>query len=98
MATLSPRVEKVGRLLFPPEGEPALRLLLDECSEKLPMVQTIEQIERIQLGVLRMSEGDVARLQAAVRMARIDWRDVLMNSGFGYDLQAHLRWADELGA
>lgn len=96
METLSARVEQVGRLLFPPDGEPALRLLLEECGDNLPLVQTAEQIERIQLGVLRMSEGDGQRLRAAVQMARTDWRDVLMNSGFAYDLEAHLRWADEL--
>lgn len=98
MPALSVRVENVLRKLFPTEAAGVRRILLDDCGENLPLAQGAAHIERIQLGVLKMSAGDIDRLLGAVRMAQTDWRDVLMNSDFANDLQAHLRWADEIGA
>lgn len=33
--------------------------------------------ERVQLGILKLSKGDRKRLPELVRMAKIDWRDIL---------------------
>lgn len=42
------------------------------------------------------NDGEPDKFLAAVELAQLDWRDVLMAAGFGNDLEAHLRWADEL--
>lgn len=32
------------------------------------------------------------KLRGAVKLAREDWRDLLMSAGFGDDIHAHLEW------
>jgi hypothetical protein len=48
---------------------------------------------RVALAVLKISEGHGVKLNDAIRLAELDWRDVLMAAGFGEDLQAHTAWA-----
>ena len=94
---LAPRVAALIAAHCPPERAQAVRdLLLTGCSTTLPGVRPgwLDLIERIQAGVLRRSGWDPAILAAQVRLARTDWRDLLMAAGFGEDLTAHARWLD----
>lgn len=96
MNALSEQVEAVTRQLFPPsEAESVLQLMREECGEKLPLTQTPAQRERIQLAVLKLSRGDSERLLNEIRRAQRDWRDTLVAAGFGNDLEAHRRWAQD---
>jgi len=52
--------------------------------------------ERIQLGVLKLSEGNVDKLLSAISLARTDWRDLLMSAGFGYSITEHKNWAENI--
>jgi hypothetical protein len=47
--------------------------------------------ERVQAAVVKLTGGDLGRLDRQLREARIDWRDVLVAAGF-----AHEDWPDRL--
>jgi len=68
--------------------------LLETCGDNLPGVNSdyLELAERIRFAVLKLSDGDIGKLQAAIEGAEVDWRDTLMAAGFGSDLVAHLAW------
>ena len=51
-----------------------------------------DQLERIRSAVVRISAGRVNDLSEAVRLAELDWRDVLVAAGFADDPAAHLHW------
>jgi hypothetical protein len=73
----------------------AERLLAEECGRALPLVgkdATPVSLERIRYAALRVSGGDLERLHQAVKLAQLDWRDLLMAAGFG-DVGAHLSWS-----
>ena len=46
-------------------------------------------LERLRYAALKLSGGRLDALREAVELARIDWRDLLMGAGFGYDVHAH---------
>jgi hypothetical protein len=95
MNRLTSLVTDVINQLFPQAERVIIQEIMQaECSDKLPLVKTSEQIERIQLAVLKLSNGDTDRLLKEIREARRDWRDVLMAADFGSDLNAHLNWAN----
>ena len=48
--------------------------------------------ERTWLAMLKVSNGNMQLLHEAVTLAKTDFRDLLMNAGFGEDLKAHERW------
>jgi hypothetical protein len=66
-------------------------------NESLPLVRDPNEIERIQLAALKVSEGDAGKFLEAAALARMDWRDLLMAAGFGYDVEEHLRWVEGMG-
>ena len=49
-------------------------------------------MERIRFSVLKLIEGKIDKLISAIELAQIDWRDLLMAAGFGYDTDAHNKW------
>lgn len=49
--------------------------------------------ERISIAALRASDGDPARLTAALHVATADWRDLLVAADFAHDSSAHERWS-----
>jgi hypothetical protein len=50
-------------------------------------------VERVQLAALKISKGDIDALLEAIRIAQIDWRDVLVAAEFATSLSAHTEWA-----
>jgi len=50
------------------------------------------ELHRCRLAALKYSDGDLSKLEHALKLARIDYRDLLMAAGFGYDTTAHLNW------
>jgi hypothetical protein len=51
-----------------------------------------EEMERIWFAALKLGKGDLPAFEAAIRLGKTDWRDLLMAAGFGEDLDAHRRW------
>jgi hypothetical protein len=97
----SPRVRlgegvlaRIDRLFAPDERADAAALLAERCGERLPGTDgwPPHAIERIQVAALKLSGGDFAALSEAVRIANVDWRDVLVAAGFGHDTRAHESW------
>ena len=94
---LSPRTRQlVDRLFDPAQAEEAARWLEDECGNSLPFCGEHDELamERIRFAALKWSDGDLSRLLAAIDEARMDWRDLLMAAGFGYEVDAHNGWAE----
>ena len=44
---------------------------------------------------LKLSGGDLGELRSAIRLAKADWRDLLVAAGFAEDVGAHKRWLPE---
>ena len=76
--------------------ETVTEMLTEECNAKRLRTTSADGLERIQLAVLKLSNGEVDKFLAAVELAQLDWRDVLVAAGFGNDLEAHLTWAEEI--
>jgi hypothetical protein len=90
---MSPEVRrKLEQLFLPEQWLAAIEVLESECGSNLPLIekQGVEGIERVRCAALKLSGGSLEKLQAAVRMAQNDWRDVLVSAGFANSLTAHL--------
>jgi hypothetical protein len=80
---ITPKTEKRLALLFAPaEQERARNTLVEECGTNIPGWNAAG-LERLRFAVLRLSDGRLDRLQAAVNNAKRDFRDVLMAADFG---------------
>lgn len=77
----------------PPRGRqsaPGVREMVDrKFTDSCPVEDSNRDPEIEQAG------GGLALLGEAIRLARIDWRDLLVAAGFGEDPAAHLRWRPE---
>ena len=96
---LSQRTRQLIEIIFPAEQvNEAAQWLEDECGNNLPFCGKYDeyQMERIRFAVIKISKGDVNKLLGAIDEARMDWRDLLMAAEFGYDAEAHEKWAEEL--
>jgi hypothetical protein len=91
---MSPELTRKIAELFPANVEAVTAMLLDRCGELLPMIakQGENGIERVRCSVLKLSEGDMGKLEHAVDRANRDWRDVMVWSGFGNSAFAHKAW------
>ena len=95
MVRLSPETQRRADLLFrPEEREKAAALLLKHCGNNLPFLERLDEyeLERFRFAALKLSKGDLGRLHEAIELAQVDWRDLLMATGFGRDETAHERW------
>ena len=52
---------------------------------------TKQDPKRIRLAAIRYSGGSLERLEDAIKLCKRDFRDLLMNAGFG-EVDAHLQW------
>lgn len=96
---LTPLTRQVIAHFFNPSSASFVEgLLVEECGSNLPLYKptTPEGLERVRLAVLKLSNGNEDKLLEALSLAKRDWRDVLVWAGFGNDLEAHKKWAEEL--
>lgn len=94
---LVPRIAALIDAHCPPERAAVIRQLLsDECSVTLPGIKPdwTQLIERIQAGVLRSTGWDPGLIAARIRLARVDWRDLLVAADFANSLSAHVAWIE----
>ena len=95
---LSPETKRRLELLFPPEEQARVAAIIeDECGNNLPFLERYDsfQMERFRFAALKLSEGDLAKLNRAVEVAKVDWRDLLVAAGFGHDVRIHETWVPE---
>lgn len=99
MSELSRRTDLLIRHLFAPACVDAVRARIrGDCgTEALGFPgATPEQMERVHFAVIRLGAADEAALTRAIELARIDYRDLLMNADFGFSLVAHDEWFDRV--
>lgn len=81
MLPLSPRTrDRVESLFAENRHEQVERLLINHCGNNLPFCEDKDehQLERIRHAALKLSRGNCFRLREAVRLAKTDWRDLLV--------------------
>lgn len=95
---LSTESQRRIELLFPADERALVGdLLLAECGNNLPGLETLDakQMDRFRFAVLKLSGGDLGKLESALQLAKVDWRDLLMAAGFGEDPRVHEQWLRE---
>lgn len=95
---LSSETEWRVTFLFPPnQREQARSLLRDECGSNLPFCQNLDEsaMDRVRFAALKLSGGDLKKLQRAVQLAKKDWRDLLVAVEFADDINLHRSWIPE---
>jgi hypothetical protein len=96
---LSQQTQMIVEKMFPNPAQPnVIKWLIEDCGTNLPFCKDSDEhkMERIRFAVLKLSEGDSVKLLEAIELAKKDWRDVLVWSGFGNDLDAHHKWAEQI--
>ncbi len=96
---LSPRTRQLVEKVFGPKRvAEAVQWLEDECGDNLPFCEHHDEygMERIRFAAIKQSGGNLQYLLEAIDEARMDWRDLFMAAGFGYDVNAHEKWAKEI--
>ncbi len=92
---LTPATRRALNSLFTAKNRAeAAKLLITECGNNLPFLETASAaaLDRFRLAAIKLSRGTLAGLRGAIRLAKEDWRDLLMAAGFGYDVKAHRKW------
>ena len=86
---------RLSRLFYGEAEAEAVRLLEEECGNNLPFCEDSDpgSMDRVRFGVLKLSQGDIGKLKEAIKLAQIDWRDLLVAAGFAEDTQAHRKWS-----
>jgi hypothetical protein len=92
---LSQETERKIAAMFP-QGLRAevSELLKIQCGNNLPFCDNYDefQLERIRFSALKLSAGNIDKLKDAIKLAKADWRDLLVAAGFADDITAHKRW------
>jgi len=98
MTRLSPRTWQLVQAIFPQDAAAAGSVLVEECGQNLPFCEnyTEYELERLRFAALKLSKGNLSKLHEAVEIAKRDWRDLLVWSGFGNTLTAHENWARKI--
>jgi hypothetical protein len=91
---LTPRTEALIDRLFPPEERDTARGLLRTEAFRFGNDEVCH--DRLCFAALKLSHGNMDELRRAVDLARSDYRDLLMYSGFGRNIHAHEAWFEEV--
>lgn len=94
-AQLSPETRRrIDALFAQPERDTVARLLQSECGNNLPLLEGFNevQLERVRFATLKLSDGNLKKLHDAIRLAKEDWRDLLVSAQFADDINAHSHW------
>ena len=92
---LSAECEECAESLFGgPERERVRRRLMEECGNNLPFCENlaVAALDRCRFAVLKLSDGNSEKFDAAIALAKQDWRDLLVAAGFAHDTMAHRKW------
>ena len=95
MIPLSTETRQRLEVLFSREEQAAAaKLLIERCGDDLPLTSRAQSDfwDRIRFAVLKLSAGDLKKLEREVEGANRDWRDTLVAAGFGESVTAHRSW------
>ncbi|HEX7939273.1 MAG TPA: hypothetical protein VF483_09805 [Gemmatimonadaceae bacterium] len=76
-------LDEVRKRLSAQDAEWAIALLQ---ATELPMLESDDRARersRVHLACLKICNGEIAKFEQAVAIAKVDWRDVLVASGLG---------------
>ncbi|RYG73932.1 hypothetical protein EON80_02905 [bacterium] len=97
MGKLSDTTHRVIEKMFTPEIRDEVTLLLQtECSIERLELSHRDELERIHLAVLSLSQGHRDGLPLIISGAQADWRDTLVAAGFANTVSAANYWAESL--
>jgi len=91
----SEAVRRIDLLFCPDRREEVSVLLREECGDNLPLLPKGREeayYDRFRFAALKLSNGDLDKLQKAIRLAKTDWRDLLVAAGFANDIKIHQSW------
>jgi hypothetical protein len=93
---LSSETQRRIDLLFSPDQRDEVSVLLrEECGDNLPLLPKGREeayYDRFRFAALKFSNGDLDKLQKAIRLAKADWRDLLVAAGFANYIKIHQSW------
>jgi hypothetical protein len=95
VSVLSESTWKKIRELFPPDQcDEVARILETECGNNLPFLERESPygLERFRFAALKLSDGNMGKLVEAIKLAKSDWRDLLVAAGFADSVEAHRQW------
>jgi hypothetical protein len=96
---LSDRTENVLKAIIKESLRARVRkTLVTEVGKGIPFCEkeTSAGMDRIRFAVIKLTAEDVKNFDNAVKEAKTDWRDLLMEAGFGYSIEEHNRWYDKI--
>jgi hypothetical protein len=98
---LTKDTELVAEMLFAPNEADEIKTRLreelsDDSDAVFSVFDTPESRERIWLSVIRKCNETLNPWDTWFELAKKDWRDLFMASGFGFDASEHLRWKKEV--
>lgn len=87
-------IRRVDILFAPGDREAAKTLLYERCGNCLPFQEKADatKLERFRFAALKYSDGKLPMLESAVKLANVDWRDLLVAVGFANNVEAHRKW------
>ena len=90
---ITSRTRKIISSIEDSEIREKIVYLISQAESSFP--KTESSLERIHCAVIKLVIDDqVGGFDRAKRLYNADYRDLLMNAGFGHDLEAHNEWAD----
>ncbi len=92
---LSKRTNTLVKALFDePLSSRVENALIESVGSNIPFCEneTPEGMERIRFAVMKLIKENEEDFSYAIELAYTDWRDLLMDAGFGHKSDAHMNW------
>ncbi len=98
MIPLGVKTTAVLQRIFAPEDQSqAISMLEGGCGDNLPDYGSgMYQLERVRFAALKLSLGNLHKLSEAIKLAQMDWRDLLVGADFAESVQEHEDWAAKM--
>jgi hypothetical protein len=91
---LSDKTEKVIQIIFPEEKwEYVRKIIIERLLSPYPNCGNTEQIC---LSALKYSKGQLDRFLIGIEEGEKDFRDLIVSAYFATDINAHIKWADQV--
>lgn len=92
-----------------PEYSKELLLIIENGFGKRNTKQVVKSLKRLNhefdsdynmsarliAALLKLSDNSIEKLEEAIQVCKLDWRDTLMSSGFGNDTNEHKNWISQ---
>ena len=95
---LSRRARRLCDKLFASSESERIKAVLGGLLvEAIPLAPSSSQgIERIDFSIIKIAAADIGALSRAVELAKLDWRNLLMEAGFAQSVDRHNQWYERV--